>query len=306
MDRRLAPLVLGLAAALALSGACTVRGTAVETIGEMLASDQSAFTDDDDIELIGEALPFSLKLVDSLLTEAPDNRNLLLTAARGYVFYAYAYVQFPAEQAAADDLERARQLRDRARKLYLRAFAYAMRGLELDHPGLSTELKLSPAEAVARAGDGGVADVPFLYWSASALGLAISVSKDDPAMLARLPEVEALLDRALALDEAYDSGALYEFAVVWAGAVPGPDDRRAIDHNYERALELSAGRRASLYLAYAMAVSVPAQDRAQFFDLMERALAVDPDALRGQKLLNLIAQRRARWLLARVDELFLE
>ena len=43
-------------------------------------------------------------------------------------------------------------------------------------------------------------DVPFLYWTAAALGLAISVSKDDATMLSRIPEVEAMLNRAIELD----------------------------------------------------------------------------------------------------------
>ncbi|MCK5622107.1 MAG: hypothetical protein KAJ11_07455, partial [Alphaproteobacteria bacterium] len=67
---------------------------AVDTLGDMLASGDSVFTEDDDIELIGEALPFSLKLVESLLAESPDHRGLLLAAARGYVLYSYAYVHF--------------------------------------------------------------------------------------------------------------------------------------------------------------------------------------------------------------------
>lgn len=299
-------LAVILAAALGLGGGCSMRSLAVDTVGEMLVEDGSVFTDDDDVELIGEALPFSLKLVESLLAESPEHRGLLLTAARSYVLYAYAYVQVPAEQVADVDLDRARFLRARARKLYLRAFGYAMRGLELDHAGISLALIRAPFEAMAQVGPDQIADVPFLYWGASALGLAISVSKDDPAMLARLPEVEALLERALFLDEAYDDGALHEFAIVWAGAVPGPGDRAAIERHYARALELSAGRRASLHIAYAMAVSVPDQNREQFNSLMDRALAIDPNAIPGKRLLTTIAQRRARWLLSRSDELFLE
>ena len=125
-------------------------------------------------------------------------------------------------------------------------------------------------------------------------------------VLARLPEVEALLQRALTVDEAYDEGALHEFALVWAGSAPGARDRAAIERHYRRALELSAGQRASLYVAYAMAATVPAQDPRRFRDLMDRALAIDPDARPGERLLTIIAQSRARWLLTRVDELFLE
>jgi predicted anti-sigma-YlaC factor YlaD len=279
---------------------------AVDTLGDMLASGDSVFTEDDDIELIGEALPFSLKLAESLLTEDPDHRGLLLAAARGYVLYAYAYVQFPAEQAATEDIEHARRLRSRARKLYLRAFDYAMRGLEVNHPGIGQTLLRAPERALARIDGDAVGEVPYLYWSASALGLAISVSKNDPAMLARLPEVQALLQRSLALDEAYDHGALHEFALVWADVAPGAPEPGAIDRHYRRALELSDGRRASLYVAYAMATALPSQERQQFRSLMEKALAVDTDALPGIRLLNMVAQRRARWLLSRTGELFLE
>jgi predicted anti-sigma-YlaC factor YlaD len=130
---------------------------------------------------VGDALPFSLKLTDSLLQETPKHRGLLRAAAQGYVLYAYAYVQFPAEQAAGEDLARARYLRARSRKLYFRAFDYALRGLELNHPGLTPALAKSPADALQQIGVKESDEVPFLYWAASALGLAISVSKDDPS-----------------------------------------------------------------------------------------------------------------------------
>jgi len=288
-----------------LAGGCSFRGLALDTIGDMLSEGGAAFTDDDDIELIGEALPFSLKLTDSLLRDSPDHRGLLRSAAEGYVLYSYAYVQFPAEQEALEDLDRARYLRSRARKLYFRAFDYAIRGLEIDQPGLGDAMKADPARALERIGNDGRDEVPFLYWAASALGLAISVSKDDPAMLARLTEVEAMLQRALAINDSYDQGALHEFAVILAGSLPHLFDRRIVDRHYQRALALSEGKRASLYLAYAMAVPLRAQDRAAFEGLIEKALAVEPDAVEGQRLRNTIAQSRARWLLSRMDELFL-
>lgn len=293
-------LVVGFAA----SG-CSFRDLAASTIGDMLSEGGTAFADDDDIELVGDALPFSLKLTDSLLQDSPRHRGLLHAAAQGYVLYAYAYVQFPAEQAATEDLDRARHLRDRARKLYLRAYDYAIRGLEVHEPGIGAALHDHPGEALERIGSEDADEVPFLYWAASALGLAISVSKDDPAMLARLAEVEAMLSRALALDESYDAGALHEFALILAGASPRLRDHGALDGHYRRALELSEGKRASLYVAYAMAGPLPAQDREAFRTLVEKALAVEPDAVEGQRLVTALAQRRARWLMGRMDELFL-
>ena len=284
---------------------CSVRGVAVDTIGDMLSSGGSAFADDDDIELIGEALPFSLKLTDSLIQESPKHRGLLRAAAQGYVLYSYAYVQFGAEQAATEDLKRARALRARARKLYFRGYDYAIRGLEVNRPQIGKAMRETPSKAVESIGDNNTDEVPFLYWGASALGLAISVSKDDPGMLARLPEVEAMLQRALFLDESFDHGALHEFALILAAATPRKPDRAVIKRHYQRALELSEGNRASLYVAYAMAVPLRAQNRTAFHALIEKALSVNADAVPDQRLQNAIAQRRARWLLGRTDELFL-
>ena len=298
--------ILILAVVLSLGSGCSVRMIAVDTLGDMLASGDSVFTEDDDIELIGEALPFSLKLLESLLAESPDHRGLLLAAARGYVLYSYAYVHFAAEQAATENIREARRLRIRAQKFYLRGLDFAVRGLEVNHPGIGQALLRTPERALSRLNGDAVNDVPLLYWGASALGLAISVSKNDPAMLARLPEVEAMLQRSLVLDEAYEHGALHEFALVWGGVASRAPDRGVIDRHYQRALELAAGQRASLYVAYAMVTALPGQERQQFHSLMQKALAVDTDALPGTRLLNAIAQRRARWLLSRSDELFLE
>jgi hypothetical protein len=137
---------------------------------------------------------------------------------------------------------------------------------------------MNPAAAVAKIDPKHrTRDLPLLYWTAAALGLAISASIDDAALLARLPEVEALLDRALALDEAWDAGALHEFKVIVAGGQPGRSgDKAAIDAHYTRALELSKGASAGLFVAYAEAVSLPAQNKEEFRTMLRRD-RVDPD-----------------------------
>jgi predicted anti-sigma-YlaC factor YlaD len=221
--------------------------------------------------------------------------------------YSYAYVAYDAELMAEEDLDRAIAMRRRARRLYLRAAHYGFHALERNHPGFEHALTTNPAAAVAAIGSKRRADdVPLLYWTAAALGLAISVSINDAGMLARLPEVEAMLDRALALDEAWDGGALHEFKVVLAGSQGGKSgDRAAIDTHYTRALELSKGESAGLFVAYAEAVSLPAQNKQEFRAMLERALAVDPDRQPRDRLATLVSQRRARWLLNRIDDLIL-
>ncbi len=295
---------LAIAGAAAALAACSVQRLAVHSLSNALAADGSVFESDPDPELIGEALPFALKLMESLLAADPDQRGLLLAAARGFTLYAYDYVEVP-EDAPGVTLVRLRAARQRARDLCLRAHGYAQRALELDYPGIGVRLRDDPQRAAAEIGRGPARDVPALYWNAVSLALAISSARNEPGLLARLPEVEALLSRALALDEGWDEGALHELAIRLAAAGTGAVDEAALRAHYARALELSQGRRASLFVTYAQADAVRRQDKPEFVDLLHRALAVDVDAEPDERLLNVIAQRRARALLDRVDELFL-
>jgi predicted anti-sigma-YlaC factor YlaD len=285
--------------------ACSIRRFAVNRIGDSLASASgSSFQEDDDPELVGQALPFGLKLIESLLKESPKHRGLLIAACQGFSLYSWAYVQQEADRIATEDIERANLLRARSRRLYLRALAYGSRALEAAHPGIAATLARDPDAAVAIARR---RDVPLLYWNAAALGLAISVSRSDAEMLSRLPEVEALLRRALELDESWQQGTLHEFQIVFATTKPGaaPDASRLKKH-FDRAVELSGGARSSVYTTWAETVSVRRQDRREFRTMLDRALAVEPGKAEQWTLLNEVSQRRARWLLSRIDELFLE
>lgn len=292
-------LLLVTALAVATSG-CSIRRIAVNKIGDALASNGSTFESDDDIELVASALPFSLKLVEGLLAESPKHKGLLLTAAQGFASYAYLDVQPKVEAAEASDFDAAVRLRARIRRLYQRGHRYGMTALELAHPGLSARLVKEPREAVAVLKK---RDVPLIYWTAAGLGLAISSALDDVEMLARLPEVDALLDRALQLDPTWRNGALHEFAITLASARPGDLDVDGIQDHFKNALQLSKGRSASLYVALAEAQALQQQDRPAFVKLLEQALAIDPDTDKESRLMNLNAQRRARWLMARVDDL---
>jgi len=85
---------------------------------------------------------------------------------------------------------------------------------------------------------------------------------------------------------------------------PGEPAVRARKH-FERALALSKGADASPLVALAEAVTIQNQDVKEFESLLNQALAIDPDANPNTRLLNIVMQRRARWLLSRKSELFL-
>lgn len=299
-------LVIGVLLCALTGSSCSVKKYAIRKVGDSLNSGPSTFETDDDIELVGDALPFSLKFVETLLAGVPDDPDLLLTACRGFVLYSYAYVDFEAEQTIETDLDEGRRQRARARNLYLRGLGYGLKGLEGLYPGFESRLRTDPVAAAALLNPNKAArDVPFLYWTAAALGLAISVSKDDATMLSRIPEVEAMLNRAIELDSAWDDGSLHAFAVTFEGAKPSGGSREAIDKSFRTAERMSGGNDAGLYVAYAENVAIPEQDAVLFREMLGKALAINPDAVPARRLANLIAQRRAQWLLDRIGDLFL-
>jgi len=303
--RRNAFLAAALVALLgpALAG-CSLSRLAVDALGDALAEGGSTYATDDDPELVGQALPFALKTIEGLLETSPDHAGLLLAAASGFTQYAYAYVQCEADYAEAASLPRATALRQRALRLYRRARDYGLRGLEAAVPGSAAALRRDPTTAAARLGRD-AADVA--YWTALSWAAAASVSKD-AELVADLPIAEALMRRVLALDEGLGAGAVHDFFIAYEGGRPaaaGGSPERARAH-LERALALAGGERVAPLVAFAESVCVAQQDRREFAELLERALALDADRYPEQRLANLVAQRRARWLRARADELFVE
>ena len=105
---------------------CSVKKVAINSLGNALAkSSSTSFASDNDPELVEDAVPFALKLIESLIAEAPRHRGLLTSACSGFTEYAYAFVQQKADLIEAQDLSRATELRARAKKLYLRVLITA-------------------------------------------------------------------------------------------------------------------------------------------------------------------------------------
>lgn len=297
-----APLCL--AALLMLTAGCSVRGMALRSLADGLSATGDGFASEADPELVRDAAPFGLKLMESLLAEQPTHPGLLLALTRGFTQYAYAFVETEAVLLEDVDPERSAEQHRRALGLYLRARNYGLRALELRSPGSRAGWKQSPDDAALAFGP---SDVPLLYWTAAAWGAAISSGREDPALLADFPAVRALLSRALLLEPDYESGALHEAMISLESLSPllGGSPERATAH-FERALELSEGAKAGPYVTLASGLAVARQDRAGFETLLAAALAVDPDEVPSLRLPNLIAQRRARYLLSRIDHLFFD
>ncbi len=286
------------------SNGCSIEKMAMNKLGDVLAAGGTTYASDDDPELVRDAAPFSLKLMETVLAETPDHEGLLLSLTSGFTQYGYGFVQQDADRAVADDFEKSERFKQRAAKLYRRARDYGMRALENRYPGFRENLLKAPKPTADQAKK---SDVPLLYWTSAAWGALIALSKDDPETIADLPQVAAMADRALKLNEAYDSGAIHSFMVsfTFARADAVGDRKATAKRHFDRAMELSGGQSAGPLLAWAEAVSVQEQNASEFKALLNQALAIRVSARAEWTLVNTILLERARWLLSRMDELII-
>lgn len=296
----LAPVLLALAH---LPAGCSA--IASRAVGGTVDGLAIAVAQDDDPELVARAMPLGLKLLEASLVRDPRNGALLLSACRGYTQYAQAFVAQPADALEEADLERARRERRRAGRMFLRARGYCLRALEARHRGITRALAAAPGAALARTRP---REAELLFWTGASWAAAISSHRQDLELVADLRVAHALLRRADALDGAWDRGTIHETLVAVETALApasGGSVERAREH-FRVARELSGGRRIGPLVTLAESLCVKEQDLAAFRRLLGEALAFDLDASPEDRLVNTLARRRAEWLLARTEDLFVE
>jgi predicted anti-sigma-YlaC factor YlaD len=287
--------------------ACSLNKMAMKMVADTLSSGTSGtvFTGDDDPELVGDALPFALKLYESLIADMKDNPGLYLTAGSGFIMYANAWVQTPADMLPDAEFEKKKQMTTRARKLYIRGRDYVLQGMEVKHPGFRASLDNGTLQTQLATMKN--EDVPFLYWAGTGSMAAYAADPFDVDLGIGAKKAVAMMDTALNIDEAFGDGAIHDVFISYYGSLPqsmGGSEDKARNH-FKRAVELSKGLKASPYVALASSVSVKNQNIKEFINLLNKALAIDVNVRPENRLANIIAQRKAQWLMDHREDRFL-
>jgi len=287
--------------------ACSIKKLAMNQVANALTGSGSStvFTGDNDPELVGDALPFAIKMYESLMVANPRHPGLRLQTGSLYIMYANAFLQTPATMLAEDEYQKQEFAYGRAKNLYLRGRDIILVCLENKYPGLRAALqKRDYQKALQRTTR---KDAPLLYWAGAGWLGGFAIDAFDMDLGVTLPAAAALIDRAYHLDPDYAAGALHEFYILYYGSLPeymGGDLKKAREH-YGQALAISGGKSATPYLSLATSVTVKEQNLAEFKALLNKALAIDPEVVPENRLVNILNQRKARWLLEHADDYFL-
>jgi predicted anti-sigma-YlaC factor YlaD len=294
-----------------LFSACSINKLAVDAVSDVLGGTEggSVFTSDNDPQLVKDALPFSLKLYETLLEKSPDHTGLLLNTGMGFIMYANAFVHTPADMLPDTQYRKQEEMLERAKKLYLRGRDYILRALEVRHPGFTEliEQKNPELRTATLFKEMTKEDVPYLYWGSAGWFAAISVDFFDLELSVHLSKASALMQKAYELDPDFNDGLIHQFYILYYASLPadlGGDEQKA-RHHFERAVQLSDGTDPTPYVSLATTLSIKNQNREEFVTLLEKALAIDADEYPDNRLLIIVMQDKARWYLDHIEDFFI-
>lgn len=274
-----------------VSSNCSFQTIAIRSTGGILDYGLEAINEESDLQLAEQSIASDLKLLEGLIKGDPENKPLLLLASQGYSSYALGFAEDQSEK--------------RARVFYLRGRDFGLRILKQNKKFAET-LERETGEFIAALNEFSKDDVPAIFWTASGWGNYVNLSKTDPAALADLPKIDAMMNFVLEKDEAYFYGGPHLFLGAILASTPkifGGNPEKAKEH-FERCLAINEGKFLMTYVYYAKTYAVQMQDRELFEKLLREVVEASLDILPEQRLANAIAKIKAERLLRNTDELF--
>lgn len=262
----------------------------IAAAGALMEDMVAATNQQDDLDLVIQAAPTYLLLLEGLRQSAPHNSRLLISLAQAYTSYATL--------VEIDDPERADCLYHRAKSYGLQALAREKR--------LAPFLGAPFAEFAHIRTALKPKDVAPVFWTALSWGAWISAHTDSMAALAQLPKVILLMEWVVEQDETLLHASPHVFLGVYHAAVPqalGGSPEQALFH-FDRALALTQGQALMVQVQKARYYARQIFDRQLYVELLNQALTLPVDRDPELILPNMAARRLARKLLEQTDVFF--
>jgi len=287
---------------------CSIKKMAMNTVANAMTGEGSStvFTGDNDPELVADALPFAIKMYETLLSSVPNHRGLILQTGSLYIMYANAFLYVPASMLSDEEYLKQEFLMKRAKNLYLRGRDIILKGLDRQYPGFLMNLKNKKYKlALSKMKK---KDVPFLYWGAAGWLGAFAIDPFDMKLGITLPGASALMSTVNRLDSKYKNGAIHEFYISYYGSLPdymGGNKKKAKEE-FLKAMKCVKGKSTSPLISYASTVLIDTQNLQEFKAVLKKVIDFDLKKSPENILVNTLNLRKAKWLLNHIDDLFIE
>ena len=235
-------------------------------------------------------------------TKSPDldNQRLLM---RTKVEYGFGIIMEQASRLIDEDYSLAMAKYEQANKIFSEARDSGISIISKKYPSFNNWL--NKKTSIDFTAD----DMNDIYWLAASIGGCISSSRGDPFELINLPNVGRLLRAGINTNPGWGNGSFYSAMISFTTTRSDLNEimlRDSVDFYFDKAILYSNGKDAGPYLTYAESIHKPFQERKNFVDKLNYVINMENKPSNEFELTNLLAKSRAKWLLARTDEYFLE
>ena len=290
--------------------ACSPKTLIVRQITDLVDTGITAYERDADLDLVEKAIPANIKLLEAMLANSPDDRQLMTLLSRLYGSYAFGFVETRFEETLYLDhqtdtkVQESASLKEQVNRYYEKGVGYAQMALEKSAPGATEALRkvntITPyLDRLGRE------EVAPLFWYGFNLGAWVNRNLDSVVAISRAHVARKVMERVLELDPAYNHGGAHLFLLAYFGSrssMMGGSQKKALVH-YQQLKKIAGDHYLLPDLFYGRFCLHQQQDREGFVDVM-RQIADHPANESDVSLYNAIASRRAAIYLTAVDILF--
>ena len=236
-------LLVSMAAALI---ACSPKTIMVGQMTDLVDDGMIALERDDDLDLVENAIPATIKLLEAMLANSPDNRRLITLLSRLYGSYAFGFVETrleervftdPSDDSQGPEIDR---LKDQVNRYYLKGAGYALMALEKSVPGATDAFRQVGTIGPYLDRLGG-RQAAVLFWYGFNLGAWVNRNLDSVRAVSRAHLSRQVMERVAEMDSAYNHGGAHLFLMAYFGSrspMMGGSQEKAIGH-YRRLKQIA-------------------------------------------------------------------
>ncbi len=272
--------------AVILTGCASLMRSATSQMADNISL---AILNQNDLETVRLGAPAYLLMIDGLIEGDAENTDLLLSGAKLYSSYSFAFIK---------DQDRAKRFADTALK-------YARTALCVENSKMCESLSAKQDVFQAALDDTDLGDVASLYGYGNALASWVQVNAGDWNALADIPKLTALFEQTLKLDEYFDYGGSHLYLGILATQLPpafGGKPEKGLAH-FERALEIAGDKNLMIRVFMAESYARLVFDQALHDRLLKEVLS-KPAEVPAFTLINTMAKQRAAILLEESVDFF--
>ncbi len=291
---------------LLLLSSCSLRKPATAITADIATRGMAAVESEEDLYVAKEsALPL-IKIVEVLSYGDPENKKFQGLLAKVYGNYAFGFGEIellkcnsnppnpPLVKGGEGGL--CSDWLNRTKRFYAKGKQSGVKALTESKKTPETVPMQDFPKYLKRFGK---KDLSSLFWTAFNWGSYINMNRDDIIEAANLPRVEAMVDRVIEIDPAFNCGAAYAFkgALLAGNPLRNGGKPETAKPYFEKALLSCDGKYLMNKVMYAEWYGGGMNDKLLIKKELNDVLNADASVLPSQRLANELAKERAKLLL---------